>query len=148
MPLSPLLVLEAGSGTKFEILPLFNIVGPFLGLTRNLGACQKCNTHIMTLIHIICGRFKCHTCMIILKCTLYMGEKCNSHIMTLIHTICGNFKCNTCMTIQKCTLYIREKCKSHIMTLIHTICGNFKCNTCMIIKDGHYIWEKNAIATL
>ncbi len=32
------LVLEVGSGTKFQLLPLFNIVGPFLGLTRNLGA--------------------------------------------------------------------------------------------------------------
>jgi hypothetical protein len=38
MPLSPPLVLEAGSGTKFQLLPFFNIVGPFLGLTRNLGA--------------------------------------------------------------------------------------------------------------
>jgi hypothetical protein len=38
MPLSPPLVLEVGSGTKFQLLPLFNIVGPFLGLTRNLGA--------------------------------------------------------------------------------------------------------------
>jgi len=37
MPLSPPLVLETGSGTKFQLLPLFNIVGPFLGLTRNLG---------------------------------------------------------------------------------------------------------------
>ncbi len=44
MPLSPPLVLEAGSGTKFQLLPLFNIVGPFLGLTRNLGA-----HHIWTL---------------------------------------------------------------------------------------------------
>jgi hypothetical protein len=40
MPLSPLLVLEAGSGTKFQLLPLFNIVGPFLGLIKNLGARQ------------------------------------------------------------------------------------------------------------
>jgi hypothetical protein len=40
MPLSPPKVLEAGSGTKFQLLPLFNIVGPFLGLTRNLGAHQ------------------------------------------------------------------------------------------------------------
>jgi len=31
-------VLEAGSGTKFQLLPLFNKVGPVLGLTRNLGA--------------------------------------------------------------------------------------------------------------
>ncbi len=31
-------MLEAGSGTKFQLLPFFNIVGPFLGLTRNLGA--------------------------------------------------------------------------------------------------------------
>ncbi len=30
-------MLEAGSNTKFQLLPLFNIVGPFLGLTRNLG---------------------------------------------------------------------------------------------------------------
>jgi putative heme degradation protein len=39
MPLSPPpLVLEVGSGTKFQLLLFFNIVGPFLGLTRNLGA--------------------------------------------------------------------------------------------------------------
>jgi hypothetical protein len=31
-------VLEARSNTKFQLLLLFNIVGPFLGLTRNLGA--------------------------------------------------------------------------------------------------------------
>jgi hypothetical protein len=37
MPLSPPLVLEARNGTKFQLLPLSNIVGPFLGLTRNLG---------------------------------------------------------------------------------------------------------------
>jgi hypothetical protein len=37
MPLSPPLVLEARSGTKFQLFPIFNIVGPFLGLTRNLG---------------------------------------------------------------------------------------------------------------
>jgi len=34
-------VLEAGSGTKFQLFPLFNIVGPFLGLRRNLGAHQS-----------------------------------------------------------------------------------------------------------
>jgi hypothetical protein len=39
-PFSPPLVLEARSGTKFQLLPLFNIVGPFLGLTRNLGVRQ------------------------------------------------------------------------------------------------------------
>ncbi len=38
MPLSPPLMLEAGSGTKFQLFPLFNIVRPFLGLIRNLGA--------------------------------------------------------------------------------------------------------------
>jgi hypothetical protein len=31
-------VLEAGSGTKFQLLPLFNIVEPFWGLIRNLEA--------------------------------------------------------------------------------------------------------------
>jgi hypothetical protein len=41
MPLSPPLVLEIGSGTKFQLFLFFNIVGPFLGLTRNLGARQK-----------------------------------------------------------------------------------------------------------
>jgi hypothetical protein len=46
MPLSPPLVLEAGSGTKFELLPLFNIVGPFLGLTRNSGA-HHMGSHVM-----------------------------------------------------------------------------------------------------
>jgi hypothetical protein len=49
MPLSPPLMLEAGSGTKFQLLPLFNIVGPFLGLTRNLGA--RHNTH-MIMTHV------------------------------------------------------------------------------------------------
>jgi hypothetical protein len=33
-------MLEAGSGTKFQLLSLFNIVGPFLGLIRNLGVRQ------------------------------------------------------------------------------------------------------------
>jgi hypothetical protein len=45
MPLSPPLMLEAGSDTKFQLLPLFNIVGPFLGLTRNLGACHILSTY-------------------------------------------------------------------------------------------------------
>jgi hypothetical protein len=40
MPLSPPLMLEAGNDTKFQPLPLFNIVRPFLGLTRNLGVRQ------------------------------------------------------------------------------------------------------------
>ncbi len=39
-PSHPALVLEAGSGTKFQLLPLSNIVGPLVGLTRNLGAHQ------------------------------------------------------------------------------------------------------------
>jgi hypothetical protein len=43
MSLSPPLVLKAGNGTKFQPISLFNIVGPFLGLTRNLGGCV---THI------------------------------------------------------------------------------------------------------
>jgi hypothetical protein len=53
MPLSPPLVLEAGSGTKFQLFPFFNIVGPFLGLTRNLGAhhAKCCNKRI----HQICN---------------------------------------------------------------------------------------------
>jgi len=33
-------MLEVRSGTKFRLLPLFNTIGPFLGLTRNLGVCQ------------------------------------------------------------------------------------------------------------
>ncbi len=36
-PLSPPLMLEAGNGTKFQLLPLFDIVRPFLGLTMNSG---------------------------------------------------------------------------------------------------------------
>jgi hypothetical protein len=44
-PFHPPLVLEAGNGIQFQLLPLFNIVGPFLGLTRNLGAC-----HLTTLL--------------------------------------------------------------------------------------------------
>ncbi len=50
MPLSPPLVLEAGSDTKFQLLPLFNIVGPILGLIRNLGRITK------VLILILLGR--------------------------------------------------------------------------------------------
>jgi hypothetical protein len=38
MPLSSPLVLEVRSGTKFQLLPFFNIVRPSLGLTRDLGA--------------------------------------------------------------------------------------------------------------
>jgi hypothetical protein len=50
MPFSPLLVLKARSGTKFQLLPLFHIVGPTLGLARNLGARHKrCNRKLMPL---------------------------------------------------------------------------------------------------
>jgi hypothetical protein len=51
MPLSPPLVLEAGSGTKFQSLPLFYIVGPTLGLTRNLGARQYSTTIRKNIYH-------------------------------------------------------------------------------------------------
>jgi hypothetical protein len=54
MPLSPpppLLVLEAGSGTRFQPLPLFNIIGPTLGLTRNLGACHFVVLQIFLLVN-------------------------------------------------------------------------------------------------
>jgi hypothetical protein len=34
-------MLEVGSDTKFQLLSLFNIIGPFLGLTKNLGACHQ-----------------------------------------------------------------------------------------------------------
>jgi hypothetical protein len=34
-------MLEGGSDIKFQLLSHFNIVGPFLGLTRNLGARQR-----------------------------------------------------------------------------------------------------------
>jgi hypothetical protein len=33
---------------------------------------EKCNTHIMTLIHNIYGRRKCNTCTTIYGCTLYL----------------------------------------------------------------------------
>ncbi len=36
-PFHPLVVLEVGSSTKFQLLSHCNIVGPSLGLTRNLG---------------------------------------------------------------------------------------------------------------
>jgi hypothetical protein len=42
-------VLEAGSGTKFQLLMFFNIVGPFLALTRNLGA-----RHFATFTTLTC----------------------------------------------------------------------------------------------
>jgi hypothetical protein len=45
-PSHPPLVLEAGNGTKFQLFSLFNIVGPFLGLTKNLGARQLGCTQI------------------------------------------------------------------------------------------------------
>jgi hypothetical protein len=32
---------------------------------------EKCNTHIMTLIHTIYDRRKCNTCTTIYGCTLY-----------------------------------------------------------------------------
>ncbi len=41
--------------------------------TLHVGA--KCNTHIMTLIHILYGKRKCNTYMTIKKCTLYVGGK-------------------------------------------------------------------------
>jgi hypothetical protein len=47
MPLLPPLVLEARSGTKFQLLSFFNIVGPFLGLTRNLGAHKKWTPYLI-----------------------------------------------------------------------------------------------------
>ncbi len=34
-------MLEARSGTKFQLFPFFYLVGPLLGLTRNLGARQQ-----------------------------------------------------------------------------------------------------------
>jgi hypothetical protein len=52
MPLSPPLVLEAGSGTKFQLFSLFNIVGPFLGLTRNLGARYRPSFHPIAKVFI------------------------------------------------------------------------------------------------
>jgi hypothetical protein len=53
MPLSPPLVLEAGSGTKFELFPLFNIVGPLLGLTRNLGARHVVSELQLSSVHFL-----------------------------------------------------------------------------------------------
>jgi hypothetical protein len=66
-------VLEAGNGTKFWPLPLFNIVEPFLGLTRNLGArresfktpkslefdCKGQNTSYWGVLYIIRKLSKC-----------------------------------------------------------------------------------------
>jgi hypothetical protein len=43
-------VLEVGSGTKFQLFLLFDIVGPFLGLTRNLGACQAFSRALKTFL--------------------------------------------------------------------------------------------------
>ncbi len=33
---------------------------------------EKCNIHIMTVIHTICGSLKCNSCMTIYGCTLYL----------------------------------------------------------------------------
>jgi hypothetical protein len=55
MPLSPPLMLEVGNGTKFQSLPLFNIVGPTLGLTKNLGACHLKweGFNVMQISHLV-----------------------------------------------------------------------------------------------
>jgi hypothetical protein len=53
MPLSPPLVLEVGSGTKFQLLLLFNMVGPFLGLIRNLGARHLVSELRLSSIHFL-----------------------------------------------------------------------------------------------
>jgi hypothetical protein len=53
----PLLVLEARSDTKFQLLPLFNIVGPFLGLTKNLGACHISSTQEPFLVIIPSSKY-------------------------------------------------------------------------------------------
>jgi hypothetical protein len=45
-------VLEAGSGTKFQLLPFFNIVGPFLDITKNLGAHQWGSTALFMILSI------------------------------------------------------------------------------------------------
>jgi hypothetical protein len=54
-PLSPPLVLEARSGIKFQLLPLFHIVGPFLGLTKNLGAHHLVSELQLSSIHFLGG---------------------------------------------------------------------------------------------
>jgi hypothetical protein len=49
-------MLEARNSTKFQLLPLFNIVGPFLGLTRNLGARHwyyRISTNFRTLMILL-----------------------------------------------------------------------------------------------
>jgi hypothetical protein len=62
MPLSPPLVLEAGSNTKFQLLPLFNIVGPPFGSNKELGGTSflvlkevKLSTHLLIWNNIMCG---------------------------------------------------------------------------------------------
>jgi len=57
MPFSPPLVLEARSGTKFQLLLPFNIVGPFLGLTRNLGARHKLTMVKLNMVKLIIAKF-------------------------------------------------------------------------------------------
>ncbi len=41
MPLLPPLVLEVGSGTKFQLLPHFHIVGPLSGSIKELGSASQ-----------------------------------------------------------------------------------------------------------
>jgi hypothetical protein len=66
MPLLPPLVLGAGSGTEFQLFPLFDIVGPFWGPTRNLGA-----RHWMSDINDqLCTRM----CMIIVNLMMHVKE--------------------------------------------------------------------------
>jgi hypothetical protein len=73
MPFSPPLVLEVGKGTKFQLLPFFNIVGPFLGLTRNLGARHH---ETLSIVHLMLN----HVYMFIkhsLHGTLYQFNSAN-----------------------------------------------------------------------
>jgi hypothetical protein len=53
MPLSPPLVLEAGSDIKFQLFSFFNIVGPFLGLTRNFGARHMISELRLSSVHFL-----------------------------------------------------------------------------------------------
>jgi hypothetical protein len=46
-------VLEVRSGTKFQLFPLFIIVGPFLGLTRNLGARHVVSELRLSSVHFL-----------------------------------------------------------------------------------------------
>ncbi len=74
-------MLEAGSGTKFQLLPLFDIVGPFLGLTRNLGA-----RHVAFVVFGL----EVHPIIILLSSSF--DQRLSSHFVFALYMGCSKYK--------------------------------------------------------